>query len=71
MIFEERICIEASPQDIYSLYTDVENWSQWDEEVEYSHLMGEFKIGTKGILKPSNEPATGSPERGFVDALIK
>ena len=56
MIFEERICIEASPQDIYSLYTDVKNWSQWDKEVDYSHLMGEFKIGNKGILKPSNRP---------------
>ncbi|WP_318486198.1 transcriptional regulator, SarA/Rot family [Photobacterium leiognathi] len=56
MIFEERICIEASPQDIYSLFTDVENWNQWDKEVDYSHLMGDFEIGTKGILKPSNGP---------------
>lgn len=56
MIFEERISIEASPQDIYSLYTDVENWNQWDKEVKCSHLTGAFEVGTEGILKPSSGP---------------
>ncbi|WP_305815318.1 hypothetical protein [Photobacterium leiognathi] len=56
VIFEERIYFEASPQDIYSLYTDVKNWNQWDKEVDDSHPMGDFEIGTKGILKPSNGP---------------
>lgn len=56
VIFEERIFIEASPQDIYSLYADVENWNQWDKEEVYSHLLGAFEIGVKGILKPTNGP---------------
>ncbi|MEG3694469.1 hypothetical protein V5098_15190 [Vibrio coralliirubri] len=53
MIFEERICIEASPQDIYSLYVDVENWNQWDKEVVYSRLLGSFEVGVKGVIKPT------------------
>ncbi|MFD1879873.1 MULTISPECIES: SRPBCC family protein [Vibrio] len=56
VIFEERICIEASPQDIYSLYVDVENWNQWDKEVVYSRLLGVFEVGVKGVIKPTNGP---------------
>ncbi|WNJ97661.1 polyketide cyclase [Vibrio ruber] len=56
MEFEERIKIEASPQIIYSLYSDVVNWNQWDKEVQYSELNGEFKSGSTGVLKPTRGP---------------
>ncbi|WP_253821350.1 SRPBCC family protein [Vibrio rotiferianus] len=56
MIFEKRISVEASPQRIYALYTDVENWNQWDKEVKCSHLTGAFEIGSEGILQPSSGP---------------
>lgn len=56
MEFEARINIKASPSTIYSLYSDVVNWNQWDNEVQYSELNGAFKAGSDGILKPIRGP---------------
>jgi hypothetical protein len=46
----------ASREQIWNLWTDVENWNKWDNEVEYSELYGSFEAGTSGILKPTNGP---------------
>ena len=48
----------ATREQIWKLWTDVANWSSWDKEVETAELFGEFKTGTKGILKPAGGPKT-------------
>ncbi len=48
----------ASPAQIWKYWNDVKNWSVWDDEVESSTLFGEFKIGSKGILRPIGGPKT-------------
>lgn len=35
-----------SKEKIYNLWTDVDNWSKWNENILDSKLIGEFKEGT-------------------------
>jgi hypothetical protein len=45
-----------SATDIYALYTDVNNWKNWDKSVETSHLDVEFVVGATGNMKPVGGP---------------
>lgn len=46
----------ATKEQIWHLWADVSNWNAWDKEVEISEIFGEFKKGTKGVLKPVGGP---------------
>ncbi|MCZ7356503.1 MAG: hypothetical protein O8C66_06680 [Candidatus Methanoperedens sp.] len=48
----------AKKEQIWKLWSDVTHWKTWDEELEYSELFGDFKTGTKGVLKPIAGPET-------------
>ena len=48
----------ATKEEIWKLWADVPNWNTWDKDIENSELFGEFKTGTKGILKPAGGPKT-------------
>lgn len=50
----------ASTQDIWKLWSDVQNWKQFDERIEYSSLDdGQiFTSGARGYLKGKNAPRT-------------
>lgn len=56
MTFQESIHIESSKETIFSLYKDVSNWKQWDDEVEASAITGSFSTGSSGFLKPIKGP---------------
>ena len=56
MIIEESIEVNSTPQHIFSLYKDVENWNVWDKEVKKSSLNGTFIEGSIGSLTPSKGP---------------
>lgn len=56
MEFKYAIEIKATPQRIFEIYADVEDWSTWDKEVEYSNIQGAFQSGAIGELKPKNAP---------------
>jgi hypothetical protein len=45
-----------SASDIYTLYSDVNNWKNWDKSVESSDLEGEFKVGATGTMKSVGGP---------------
>ncbi|MBP2616269.1 SRPBCC family protein [Chryseobacterium jejuense] len=47
---------EVTREQIWKLATDVDRWKDWDETVEYSTLLGEFKEGESFILKPKGGP---------------
>lgn len=51
----------TSPERIWQLWTDVENWKHFDERLEYSYLEeGQiFAEGASGYLKGENAPRTG------------
>ncbi|WP_457593974.1 SRPBCC family protein [Hydrogenimonas sp.] len=56
MQFEERITVNAAPEEIFSLYEDVSGWAEWDPEVLSASIEGSFEPGTRGKLKPAKGP---------------
>jgi hypothetical protein len=50
---------KASKESIWQRWADVAHWNHWDKEVESSELFGDFRKGTKGMLKPVGGPKTG------------
>ena len=48
----------ATKEQIWKLWSDVPHWHVWDKEVEKAELFGEFKTGTRGVLKPADGPKT-------------
>lgn len=41
---------------IWQLWADVNHWPDWDKELEYCQLQGEFVEGKQFILKPKGGP---------------
>ena len=50
----------ASKETIWHLWSDVENWEEFDEHLEYSKLIDDvsFSVGDKGIIKSKGAPRT-------------
>lgn len=47
---------EVTKEQIWKLITDIDRWKEWDDTVEYSNILGEFKEGESFILKPKGGP---------------
>lgn len=41
---------------IWRLWTDVNNWPNWDKELEYCKMDGSFTVGSHFLLKPIKGP---------------
>ncbi len=54
--FTFKIKIQASAQDIWNMYVDVHKRRQWEKDLEYIKLDGEFLAGTFGVMKLSGQP---------------
>ncbi len=54
--FSEEITINSNPEQVFTLYEDVANWSSWDPDVSAASLSGPFSPGTSGTLKPARGP---------------
>ena len=39
-------------EDIWQLWTDINNWPKWHGELDYCKLEGKFEVGNYFILKP-------------------
>lgn len=42
----------VSPEKIWEIWTDVNNWEKWHGDLDYCKLEGEFKVGNFFRLKP-------------------
>ena len=56
MWIEDKILVKASPEQIFDVYANVEEWCNWDADVKIASIEGEFKQGVKGELIPSKGP---------------
>jgi len=41
---------------VWALWSDVEGWARWDEDIEYAKIAGPFREGTRIVLKPKDGP---------------
>ncbi|MBD2597395.1 SRPBCC family protein [Nostoc spongiaeforme FACHB-130] len=52
MKFSHTLKTSASPEKIWSIWTDVEHWSKWDTELSDAYLESPFALGARGKLTP-------------------
>ena len=43
-------------RQLWSLFSDVNNWHTWDEGIEFASMDGKFEKGNHFILKPKKGP---------------
>ena len=46
----------VSKEQIWQAWVDVNSWSNWDAELDYCDMQGEFTDGNTFILKPKDGP---------------
>jgi hypothetical protein len=51
LIVKRTIETKATPIQIWKIWQDVENWKNWDQEIELSQIDGPFQTGTTGYTK--------------------
>lgn len=47
---------EATKEQMWKLFANVNNWHTWDEGIEYAKLEGNFEKGNHFILRPKGGP---------------
>ena len=47
---------EATKEQIWKLFEDVNNWHNWDQGIEFARLEGKFEKGNHFTLKPKGGP---------------
>lgn len=47
---------EATKEQMWKLFADVNNWHTWDNGIEYAKLDGKFEKGNHFLLKPKKGP---------------
>jgi hypothetical protein len=45
---------EATKEQMWNLFTDVNNWHIWNNEIEFAKLEGKFEKGNHYVIKPRN-----------------
>jgi len=47
---------EATKEQMWKLFADVNNWHHWDKGIEYAKMEGKFEKGNHFELKPKGGP---------------
>ena len=56
MEFSFKVKINAKKEKVWEYYADINKWYIWEEDLKDINLNGEFKTGSKGIMKLENIP---------------
>lgn len=60
-------------EQVWKVWTDLNQWHTWQSDIEYAKLEGEFKAGNTFLLKPKGGPKVNieiikvEPNRQFTD----
>jgi hypothetical protein len=53
MRFDNTLRTEATPEDVWAVWTDVARWPEWDVELESASIKGgQLALGASGTLRP-------------------
>lgn len=53
--YEHSIETSATPEAIWRLWADVENWGTWNSEIEKIEMNGPFEAGTQITMTPPGD----------------
>ena len=45
---------EATKEQMWNLFTDINNWHLWNNEIEFAKLEGKFEAGNHYLIQPKN-----------------
>ena len=45
---------EATKEQMWKLFTDINNWHIWNNEIEFAKLEGKFEAGNNYLIQPKN-----------------
>ena len=57
LVAESSIVTSAREEDIWRVWSDVSNWSQWDPDVRRCEMHGAFQRGAEAVLTPASGPS--------------
>ena len=52
-----KVYKSVKKDDIWRIWTDVNNWSKWHGDLDYCKMEGSFTVGNHFMLKPKGAPA--------------
>lgn len=58
MKFSHTLETIAESDRIWDIWTNVEHWPEWDSELEFASLEGDFTLYAQGRLKAKNAPVS-------------
>lgn len=47
---------DVPAETLYRVISDIENWSRWDDELEFVRMEGDVRPGARFVLKPKGGP---------------
>jgi hypothetical protein len=50
------VTTEVTKEQLWKLFADVNNWHNWDNNIEYAKIDGRFEAGNSFILRPKGGP---------------
>ncbi|HEX2547831.1 MAG TPA: SRPBCC family protein [Ramlibacter sp.] len=53
MKIEESVTIDASPETIFGIWSEVDRWKLWDPDTKEAVLRGPFAVGAQGRIVPT------------------
>ncbi|WP_419699257.1 SRPBCC family protein [Mucilaginibacter sp. NFX135] len=50
------VTTEVTKEQLWKLFADVNNWHNWDTNIEFAKIDGQFEAGNSFILRPKGGP---------------
>jgi uncharacterized protein YndB with AHSA1/START domain len=50
----------ASPEAIWQVLSDLDQWATWDTSMEWVRLQGSFQVGSQVVMKPKGQDSITS-----------
>ena len=63
--FEYTLTTSASKEAVWSLWTDVSTWKDWDRGLQDARLEGAFALGARGTIIPLSGPSASFEVTAF------
>jgi hypothetical protein len=48
------VTTEVTKEQLWSLFTDINNWHVWNNEIEFAKIEGKFETGNYYLIQPKN-----------------
>ncbi len=52
-----KVYPNVKKETVWKIWTDVNHWTQWHDDLDYCKMEGPFKVGNHFMLKPKGAPA--------------